>query len=149
MANFDQLLNKPLDEVKRPPAMPPGTYFATVHMYEPTESMEKKTPGVKFTFNNLQPGPDIDPRDLVDADGTPINLATRQVSTTFWLTPDSEYRLKDFVESLGVNTKGRTWASVLPDTMQQAVILDIIQRPNKNRPTDPPFAEVREVKGAK
>lgn len=148
MANFSELLNKPVDDVKRPPSLPAGTWNATIKSYEATESGEKKTPGIKFFFHNLQPGPDIESQDLIDSDGSPINLANKQLQTTFWLTPDSEYRLKEFCESLRIETKGRTWASVLPDTLNQLVMLDVIQRPNPKRPSDPPFNEVREVKGA-
>lgn len=148
MANFSELLDKPLDDVKRPPSLPAGTYGAIIKQFEPTESGEKKTPGIKFHFHNLSPGADIDPSDLVDSEGAPINLAAKQLSTTFWLTPDSEYRLKEFIESLGVDTKGKTYKSILPDTINQSVVLDVVQKMNQKRPMDPPFNEVREAKGA-
>lgn len=148
MANFSELLSKPLDDVKRPPTLPAGTYHGFIKSYEPGESSEKKTPYVRFNFTVTSAGDDIDPRDLTGEDGRPIDLSKKQLRRDFYMTADAEYRLKEFLESMKIPTKGRTWASSLPETINQAVILDVIQRPNRDKPTDPPFAEVRDCRGA-
>jgi len=142
MANFSDLLSKPLDEVIRPPALPAGTYFGSVKNYELGESSEKKTPYVRFNFATSHAGPEIEPSDLEGVD-----LSKKQLRSDFYLTPDAEWRLKEFLESLGFDTKGRTFASLLPDTINSPVMMDVTQRLNQRNPTDPPFNEVRSVKG--
>lgn len=143
MPDFSQLLSKPLDEVKRPPSLPAGIYYGTVHRYEVGESQNKKTPYVRFLFNLTFAGQDIDPKDL---DG--VDLSKKSLRRDFYITPDAEYRLKEFLESMKITTKGRTFQSTLPDSIGQAVKLEVVQRINKDAPTEPPFNEVKDCAGA-
>lgn len=144
MPDFSTLLSKPLDSIKRPPPLPAGTYMGTIKSYEALESKEKKTPYIRFNLNLVSPGQDIDPNDL-----NGIDLSKRQLRRDFFLTPDAEYRLKEFLESLGIDTKGRTFQSTLPDSLNQAVQIEVVQRLNQDEPTAPPFNDVKSVSGAK
>lgn len=138
MANFSDLLSKPLDDVARPPALPAGTYYGAIKNYELLESSEKKTPFVRFNCSISHAGDEVDPSDLVG-----IDLNKKSLRVDFYLTPDAEWRLKEFLEALGFDTKGRTFASILPDTVNSPIMMDVISRPNTRTPTDPPFNEVR------
>lgn len=143
MPDFANLLSKPLDEVKRPQAIPAGTYNAMIKSYEAAESKEKKTPYIRFHFTITGPGADVNAADL---DG--VDLSKKQLRRDFFITPDAEYRLKEFIESCHIDTRGRTFQSTLPDMVNQPVLLEVVQRLNKDRPTDPPFNDVADCKGA-
>lgn len=142
MPDFSQLLSKPLDDVKRPKVLPPGTYFGMVKSYELGESSEKKTPYVRINFALSHAGDDVDQAELTD-----IELGKRTPRTDFYLTPDADWRLKEFLESCHIDTKGRTFQSTLPDCVNSPVIIDMVQRINQQRPTDPPFNDIKSVKG--
>lgn len=138
--DFKALLSKPTDTIERPLPWPAGTYFGIVKGYELVESKQKKTPGVQYNFTITGAGPDI-PQD--DLEG--IDLSKRAFRTTFWLTPDSEYRLKEFIQSLGIPTAGRTFGELLPECNSQEVVLEITQR-NSDDGTEI-FNDVNKVKG--
>lgn len=140
MPDFKSLLSKPVDSIERPKAWPPGTYFGMVKGYELTESRQKKTPGVQFNFTITSAGEDISAEDL---DG--IELGKRPFRTTFYLTLDSEYRLKEFIASCGIPTEGRTFAELLPECQGREVVLDIQQRPSEDGTEI--FNDVKSVKG--
>lgn len=140
--DFSQLLSKPLDEVKRPPPLPAGTFYATVKNYEPGESKNKKTPFIRFNFTLTGPGPEHSAEDMQGVD-----LSKKALFRDYYLTPDADWRLKDFLSSMGIDTAGRTFASTLPESINQPVILDVAQRPNPEKPTDPPFNDVKDCKG--
>lgn len=143
MPNFQELLSRPLDEIKRPPALPPGTYFGSIKSYEPGASSQKKTPFVKFHLAVSHAGDDVTAEDLAG-----IELGKKQLSKDFYLTADAEWRLKEFLVSLGIETTGRTFQSTLPETIGKAVMMDVRQRMNAQKPEDPAFNDVADVKGA-
>lgn len=123
MANFAQLLRKPADEVKRPEALPDGTYFGTIQGHEFGESKQKKTPYIQFNIILTHAG------DGVDTEGLEPN--GRKFRDTYYLTEDAMWRLKDFLEGLGVNTEGRSFDELIPQTQGRSVMLDIARAPNQ------------------
>jgi hypothetical protein len=143
MPDFSSLLSKPVDDIKRPASLPAGTYFGTVKNFEVGESQEKKTPFVRFNFTLTHAGPDIDPADMAEVD-----LSKKQLRQDYYITPDAEYRLKEFLESMKIPSKGRTFQSMLPDAISQPVMLDVVQQLNQKDPTAPPYNNVRSCKGA-
>lgn len=138
--DFRQLLSKPLDDVKKPPALPAGSYRGAITKFEYGQSKEKKTPYVRFFFLLQAPGADISPDQL---DG--IDLAKRSPRKDFYITPDAEWRLKEFLESCGVSTAGRTFGSSIPDTLNLPVLIEMTQR---NSPDGKEiYNDVGDVKG--
>lgn len=138
--DFKQLLSKPLDDVKKPPPLPAGTYFGAITKWEFGESPEKKTPYVRFFFLLQSPGPDIDVNEL-----TGVDLAKRSPRKDFYITPDAEWRLKEFIESAGASTAGRSFASAIPDLQNRPVIIEVTQRSSKDGKDI--YNDVGEVKG--
>jgi len=128
--NFQSLLSKPMDSVKRPTAKPAGTYFGRIVGYKFDESKQKKTPLVKFEIGDMQPGPDIDAAQLVDAEGQPLDLTKWKPSTDFYLTDDSMYRLKDFLDSLGVSIEGRSFGEAIPEVKGRPVQMTVTMTPS-------------------
>jgi len=140
--DFSSILNKPLDTVKRPPPLPQGTYHGMIKGYEFKASRQKQTPLVQFTFTLQAAGEDIAAEDMQDVD-----LSRKSPTTDFYLTADAEYRLKEFLETLGINTTGRTFGETLPEAISKAVIMEIGHRLNPTDPTAPPYIDVKNVKG--
>lgn len=128
--NFSNLLNKPADDIKKPPVLPEGTYFGTL-TGQPTfgESSQKKTPFVQWTGQYSHAAPDI---ELVDEEGKPINLEGKKFYFSHYLTEDAMWRLVEFIKSCGVETEGRTLSELIPQCAGKAVQLSVVQRPNKD-----------------
>lgn len=140
MVDFNALLARPLDDVKRPPVLPIGTYYGIINKYEYKESSAKKTPYVQFTINQIEPGEDIAPEDLEG-----IDFSKRTQFADFYITPDAEWRLKELIESLGVSTSGRSFGETIPECQGLAVQMDIIQEINRQNPEDPPRNRVNKM----
>lgn len=140
--NFRDLLSKPLDTVERPKPLPAGTFHGAVKSYELKESNEKKTPFVEFTLTVQAPGEDVDSDEL-----TGVDLSKKSLRARFFLTADAEYRLKEFIASLGIPTAGRSFGETLPETISQAVLIDVVQRQSPDGQEI--FNEVAKVRGPK
>lgn len=125
--DFSKLLGKPLDSVERPKPLPAGTYYGSIKNFEPVEIGQNKTPAIRFNLSLASPGEDIDPNDLQG-----IDLSKRTMRKEYYLTPESEYRLKEFIASLGIQTAGRSFEETLPETLNQQVMIAVIQKSSQN-----------------
>lgn len=125
--DFTQLLKTNLDTVKRPPTLAAGTYHGRITKYEFGESKEKKTPYVQFHIQLLSAGADIASEDMRDADGVPIDLSKRQMRRDFFLTAEAMYRLKEFIESCGISTSGRSLDTTIPELLNAPVLVGVVQ----------------------
>ncbi len=140
--DFSALLNKPLDDIKRPPALPAGTYYGRVNKFEFDKSSEKKTPFLRLHLTITSAGDDVSPDDLKE-----IDLSKKQLRKDFYITPDAEYRIKEFLESCSIPTAGRSLGEAIPDCMNASVMIEVLLRPNRNDPEAPPNNEVGNLKG--
>lgn len=138
--SFKDLLSTPLDTVKRPPALPQGTYEGVVKAFEFGESREKKTPYVRVFFTLIAAGEDVD-ADLMNG----VDLAKRAPRTDFYVTNDSMWRIKEFLASLGLDVEGRTLSEVIPEMVSANVQLYITQRSSADGQEI--FNDVKSVKG--
>lgn len=140
--NFKDLLSTKLDDVKAPAALPEGTYHGTISSFEYGDNNKNKTPYVRFALKFHSASEDVDPKDLAD-----IDLASRKLSTDFYLTPDARWRLKEFLVSLGLKTDGGSFDELIPEAVGGSVIAYVTQRFNPERPDDPPRNNIKSVKG--
>lgn len=141
--NFNELLSKPVDDAKRPPALPSGTFFGTISKqeYDKTNS-EKKTPLCRF-FVTLTHAHDSIPAD--DLDG--VDVTKRILRREFYLTPDADWRLAEFLKTLGIDTTGRSFAETIPEALGKAVQVEVTRELNKKKPSDPPFNNISDMAG--
>jgi hypothetical protein len=123
--DFKSLLSKKVEDAVKPKILPAGTYEGVVKGYNLGESKEKKTPYVEFTYTITSPGEDIMSEDLEG-----VNWQGKEFRSTFYLTPEADYRLKDFLKSCGIDTDGRSFGETIPDTVRAAVLLSLTQVPN-------------------
>lgn len=140
--DFSKLLAKKADDAKPPVALPSGTYHGFIKGHTFDKSREKQTPYVKFDLALTSAGDDVDPDDL-----TEIELSKKALSVSFYLTESSDYRLTEFLKSLGIKTEGRSFGELIPETINASVLIPVSQRIDKNDPTRL-FNDVGDVKGA-
>ncbi len=139
MPDFTQLLKRPLNDIKRPDTLPQGNYHGMVLNYEIGESKEKKTPYVRFNCRITGPGDDVPQEMLQHSDGTSIDVTKKRISSDFYLTDDSYYRIKEALESMGIDTADRDLSQTLPETLNQPVLLSVTLKPsNRQVPGAPP-----------
>lgn len=104
--SFAPILDRAPTEIDRPKPLPTGTY-ATLIQGQPRydKSSKKQTDFVEFTHKFLSAGEDVDADALKEAltsgDGNVKNLSDVTMKNTFYLTENSTWRLKDFLERLG------------------------------------------------
>jgi hypothetical protein len=97
--NFTSILDEQPTEVNRPKPLPEGTYVCIVGQPEEGQSSQKKTPFVKFPLRPISVLEDVDPAALEEVGG----LDSKNLSTTYYLTPDSIFRLDEFHEHCGLD----------------------------------------------
>jgi len=122
--NFESILDMPAADVERPKPIPAGTYDAIVQgLYEEGVSSQKKTPFVQFAFAIQGADEDVDEDDLTTyltaKDGSVKSLASvvlKNNSTKFYTTPDSMFRLTDFMDHCGIDQEGKTVRQCLSET---------------------------------
>lgn len=126
MPDFSALLRKPVDEAKRPPALPPGDYAGIIKSYELGDQNKNKTPYVRFQIG-LQGWPD----SVADEDKKDVDLSKKQLRRDFFLTPDADWRLAEFIKSCGINTSGRNFEVTVPECVGARVVVEVQQYLNQ------------------
>jgi hypothetical protein len=131
-ANFKTYLRQNLEDIKKPKAVPAGSYRGIIKGHELGESAQKKTPQIKFNMVLTEAMEGVDPMDLTEAlNGEP--LSSKKVSTTFYLTDTALYRLKGFLEDLGIEVGGgRTLEEAIQDTNNAEVLIELLQKPTQS-----------------
>ncbi len=145
--DFNALLKKPLDDVKRPPAPPAGTYYGIIKAFKFQESRwENRETGepdaqVRYTISNIEPGDDV-ATELLDG----VDLSKRQFNAELPLSGGNEWVTKTFLDASGVQTAGgRGFGETVPEAIGKAVMFDLTHQLNKDDPTNP-FVNVRNLR---
>lgn len=140
--DFTSLLSKPLDDVKAPIPLPAGTYYGIIKEYKFDESQEKKTPFIRFSIQLTGAGDDVYVEEVAS-----IDWSKKQLRKDFYLTEAALFRLKKFLESLGIDTVGKSFDSLIPETQGATVLAEVTQRPNTRNPEEPPFNDIKTLSG--
>lgn len=126
---FASILDKPASEIERPKPLPQGSYTAVVAgMPRFDKSTKKQTDFVEFTLNLLAAGEDVDAEELVAAGG----VEGKSRKATFYLTEQSGYRLKEFLEHCGVLEEGGTMRKAIDSTPNCQVGITIRHEPSQD-----------------
>ena len=131
-ATFENLLSTPMDSVEKPKPLPPGGFLFNVKGQEFGESSQKGTPFVKMLCTPMSPLEDVDTELLAQVNG----WQKKELPLTFYLTEDSIFRLKDFLDHCGVSIAGRTFKEALPDVINQQFTGMIIHEQSTKNKTD-------------
>ena len=125
MANidFNAILNKKANEVEAPVALPVGSYLLTVVAYSFGTSQKQQAPFVKFEFQPVSAGEDVDQEALAKVK----NLNERKVNATFYITEESLFRIKDFLGKCGLDVEGESTLSELIPTSIGCQVIGIMK----------------------
>lgn len=141
-ANFESILDMPATDVERPKPLPAGTYFGVVQgLYEQGESAQKKTPFVRFTLAVQSVGDDVD-EDEIKAFGEE-GVVGKTIKSTYYTTPDSLFRLTDFIEACGIELDGKSIRAALDETPNCSIGFNVSHRASQDGTQV--FAEVKSV----
>jgi len=144
--DFAKLLSKPLDDVKKPPAWPAGTYLGHVSRFEYGDNNTNKTPYLRLFIRVTAAGPGLEESELAGIDLT----KGREFRKDYFLQSkdgeDLSWRIKEFMESCGLSTTGRTVGEVVPELVNCQVQVEIVQQ-NSQRNAEELVNFAGEVKG--
>lgn len=149
MVDFSKLASVQLDDVKRPPSPPAGTYYGIVT-------------GIKFAdsrFDNRETGKkdgalQVLIRPLEYAEGElPEGVSLQGKSfTREELVIDcngaslpGQFYTKQLLDSLGIPTAGRCFSEAVADLVGCHVMFDLTARPDKNNP-ETVYNDVRKLR---
>lgn len=128
--NFSDLLNNNADEIERPKPLPAGSYLCTVKgLPEHGKSAKKQTPFVNFTLAVQQALDDVDADDLGAMGGT----ENKTIKATYYLTENSLWRLKEFLEHCGIDLSGKTLAAAIDETVNCSVVAQLKHEASEDR----------------
>lgn len=151
--DFSKLLAKPLDEVKRPPALPAGTYYGQITKYEFKESRfadketGEKPAVVEFTIK-VDRADDSIAELLRDEAGQTIDVSKRQASREMPLDGPNTYVTKSFIEGLGIPTQGRSFGDTIPEVLHAQVMFEMTQRQGTGERADRVYNDIRNLRAA-
>ncbi len=118
--NFEDILSRSVDDIKPPPMLPEGTYLCVVQgLPEQIESSKKKTPGLRFKLQVVQPLEDVDPAELLAFEG---GVGGKIVNHDQWVTEDSLFMLKQFVEHCGALEEGASLSACIDNVPNSSVL---------------------------
>ena len=125
MPDFSQLLKKPMADAKRPPALPVGDYPGVVKSYELGDQNRNKTPYVRFHLGLTGWAESVSEDEHNTSDGKAIDLSKKQFRRDFFLTPEADWRLADFLRSCGVADSD--FETAVPNAVGAQVLIEIQQ----------------------
>ena len=131
---FKSLLEKQADQQEAPKPLPVGHYAVMAIKHEFGQSSQKKTPYVRFFFQGMSAGFDVD-ADQFEACGGDERLGKVNLRSDFYLTEDALFMLTQFLEKLDIDMEGRSFADLIPEACaNQPVIAYVGQRPSQRDP---------------
>ena len=134
MANFLDALNVTAADIKKPKALPVGTYLCQMTGQPNYKTIgQAQTPIAEFTATVRQPMQDVDAEQLAEFEN---GVAGKTIRCTFFLSPDALYRFKDFMTLYcGIDDgKGtRTLADMASEIPGKSVLVKTKHRPGNGK----------------
>lgn len=127
--NFKSLLKGTAEAAERPPKLPAGQYLSTLMSFVYGKSRKKQTPSVEFHWAINAASDEIDAELLVDNKGQPMDVEGKKIRSTFYITPDAMWRLKEFFEAVTGSISGRSFEELISDSPGIQAWLDVSQVP--------------------
>jgi len=129
-ANLSTILDRPATEFNAPPPMPTGGYHCVITgLPEQIESSQKKTPGLRFLLKPVGIDEDVDEKELEAIGG----LEGKIIRNDMWLTENSAFMLREFLEHCGIDSEGKTLAGMIDEAPNCEVMVYIKHTPLQGR----------------
>lgn len=123
MGTFEDILNRPADDIKPPPVLPVGTYHTVlVGLPERGKSSKKQTDFFKFQHKIVAALDDVDQEALAELDG---GISGKEIDNTFYITEKSAFMLVQFIQNTGVDTEGKSLGAAIDETPNREVLIHI------------------------
>ena len=110
MADLDSLLETSADSIEPPKALPAGTYVLQIGQHSFGESSQKKTPYVEYSAVPVDHDEDVDTEELEEFQ----NWREKNLRLRFYLSPAALFRVKQFLEIVGLDTSGKSLKELIP-----------------------------------
>ncbi len=126
------ILDRPSNEAVPPPPFPAGNYRCRVQgLPRFDKSSKKQTPYVEFLLIPTAALDDVDANELAEFG----SLADKTIKATFYLTDNSEYRLREFLDACGIGDKDDAGDAVshrqrIEETPNCEVLVTMIHEPS-------------------
>lgn len=128
-ANFGAILDTAAEDIQPPKLLPVGTYLTVVQgLPRLDKSSKKQTEFVEFTHKILEAQDDVDADELKEVGG----VLDKTVKTTFYLTPDSTFMLKNFLYNDLKLEQEDTLRPSLEKAMGNQVLVKIRHEPSQD-----------------
>jgi hypothetical protein len=123
MGTFEDILNRPAEDIKPPAVLPVGTYHTIlVGLPERGKSSKKQTDFFKFKHKIVAALDDVDTEALAEIDG---GASGKEVDNTFYITENSAFMLVGFLENCGIATTGKSLGTCIDETPNREVLIHI------------------------
>lgn len=136
--HFASILDESPTEVVRPKPLPEGTYLCVIGQYEEGKSSKKGTPFWKFPLRPMAALEDVDVDALDEVGG----LEGKNLSGTFYLTPDAIFMFDDFFVLAGGDMDDGASRRVRASELANATVLAVVKH-RMNEDNTQAFPEVK------
>lgn len=125
---FTSILDRQSSEIERPKPIPVGTYTGIVKgLPRYDKSSKKQTEFVEFNIELQSAEDDVDAEALATLGG----IAGKSTKDTYYLTEDAAWRLKEFLDNLGIEDEG-TLRSRIEEAPGKQIKLFIKHEPSQD-----------------
>lgn len=126
-STFRELLKQSTDSVERPKALATGHYLGEIKSHEFGLSRQKQTPFVAFILT-----PTEETADVTEGANEGTDFSKKELRKTFYITPNSLYRLSDMLDAVLGQQTGRSFDERIPETRGTRVMFAVTQRENED-----------------
>lgn len=132
MTSFQDILNKPMADIKPPRPLPPGTYLCVVDGVPEIKQLGKEQNWCAlYKLKPLQAQPDVDQQGLIEAlDGK--GLSETSINNNMWITDKAAFRLKSFLSHLGFPEESGTPGEHINASAGRQVLVTLGLRPSED-----------------
>jgi hypothetical protein len=132
--SFADILDMPVEEIKEPKALPPGTYLCVVDgQPEYAKVGQNQTDCVNFMLKPLQAQADVDQKQLAEV----LNgaaLSDKKIRYRLFITNESKHRLKKFLaDDLGIEQTN--FRQMVPEAMGKQVMAKLTHQASQDGTT--------------
>lgn len=127
--DFSDLLSAPVDSIRKPGAYPVGSYNGRIQNHE-LKTLPSGTPYLRYTVKLSGAGEDVDLGDLLQAN--PAGRFGKLVEKDFYLTPDEQWKVVEFVKSGSYDVSGKSLKAIIGLPVGQAVLVKLGHRTGKD-----------------